>query len=81
MSDSLQSTGLYSVRLLCPWNFSGKLSFPSPGDFPNPRLRSMSPMSPALQEDSLSAELSGKQISPWLLDLKSKSNYCMMGEV
>ena len=38
------------VRLLCPWDFSGKnilsgLPFPPPGDFPYPGLE---PVSPAL---------------------------------
>ena len=46
----------------CPWGFSRQeywsgLPCPPPGDLPNPRIK---PRSPALQEDSLSAELQGK---------------------
>ena len=57
MSNSLQLYGLYS-----PWNFSGQntrvgsLSL-SPADLPDPGI---TPGSPALQEDSLPIELSGK---------------------
>ena len=57
MSDSLQLYRLYS-----PWNFSGQntgvgsLSL-SPADLPDPGIKSGSP---ALQEDSLPTELSGK---------------------
>ena len=36
------------------------LSFSSPGDLPDPRMEPMFPVSPALQADSLSIELSGK---------------------
>ena len=36
------------------------LPFPSPGDLPEPGIEPASPVSPALQEDSLPAELSGK---------------------
>ena len=35
---------------------------PPPGDLPNPKMEPKSLMSPALQADSLSTELSGKQI-------------------
>ena len=38
------------------WN---GLHFPSLGDFPDPGIEPMSPMSPALQVDSLPAEPSG----------------------
>ena len=38
------------------------LPFPSPGDLPNPGIKPTSPVSPALQVDSLSAEPSGKPI-------------------
>ena len=53
MSNSLRPHGLKSTRLLYPWKFPGKntgLSFPSPGDLPNPWIE---PTSPALQADSL----------------------------
>ena len=36
------------------------LPFPSPRDLPNPGIQPASPVSPVLQADSLSAELSGK---------------------
>ena len=42
-----------------PEYWSG-LPFPSPGDLPEPGIEPASPVSPALQEDSLPAELSGK---------------------
>ena len=62
MSDSLQPHGLYPARLLCPWEFSrqeywNQLSCPPPGDLPKPGIK---PRSPALQEDSLPSEPSGK---------------------
>ena len=38
------------------------LSFPSPGDLPDPRIESMSPVSPALQADFLPAEPLGKPL-------------------
>ena len=53
MPNSLRPHGLKSTRLLYPWKFPGKntgLSFPSPGDLPNPWIK---PTSPALQADSL----------------------------
>ena len=45
--------------------FSGKNTgegchFPPPGDLPNPGIKPKSPVSPALQVDSLPAEPSGK---------------------
>ena len=36
------------------------LPFPPPGDLPDPGIEPMSPVSPALQEDSLPVELCGK---------------------
>ena len=36
------------------------LPSPSPGDLPNPRIKPASPVSPALQADSLPTEPSGK---------------------
>ena len=58
MSDSLQSHGLYSTRLLCPWGFSKQeywsgLPCPPPGDLPNPGIE---PRYPTLQIDSLLSE-------------------------
>ena len=51
------------TRLLCPWGFSrreywGGHLIPSLGDLPDPGIELRSP---ALQVDSLSAELPGKQ--------------------
>ena len=51
----------YPVRLLCPWGFSrqeywSELPYSSPGDLPNPEIE---PRSPALQVNSLPAELPG----------------------
>ena len=57
MSDSLQPHGLLLARLLCPWTSPGKnigvLTFPSPGDLPDPGKE---PWSPILQADSLPSE-------------------------
>ena len=56
--------GLQPTRLLCPWGFcrqeywSGQL-IPSPGTLPDPGIE---PGSPALQVDSLPAELLEKPI-------------------
>ena len=49
-------------RLLCPWGFSRQeywsgLTYPPPGDLPNPGIK---PRSPALQENSLQSEPPGK---------------------
>ena len=41
------------------WN---RLLFPSPVDLPNPEIKLESPISPALQADSLTAEPSGKPV-------------------
>ena len=73
---SLSPTSTYSERPCCsylfvtPWTtqsmgfsrpeyWSGK-PFPSPGDLPNPEIE---PTSPALQVDSLPAELPGKPLT------------------
>ena len=37
-----------------------RLPFPSPGDLPNPGIEAESPLSPALQADSLPAKSLGK---------------------
>ena len=58
MSDSFATHGLYPTRLFCPWfprqEYWSGLSFPPPGDLPNPGTEPMSPASPVLQVDSLS---------------------------
>ena len=55
------------VRLLCPWDFSGKNTgmgchFLPPGDLTDLGIKPESPVSSALQEDSLLAEPSGKPL-------------------
>ena len=69
------SLGVQSCPTLCdPMDLSGSsvhgiflagilewVPFPSLGDLPNPGIKSVSPVSPALQENSLSTEPSGKQ--------------------
>ena len=62
MSDSLQSHGPQPARLLCSQGFSRQeyqsgLSCSPPGDLPN---LGFEPVSPTLQAESLSPELSGK---------------------
>ena len=65
MPDSLRSHGLYTARLLCSWNYSGKNTgvgsqpFPSPGDLPNPGIK---PGSPELQADSLPPKPQGSEL-------------------
>ena len=63
VSDSLQSLGLLvsSVHGISPGKNTGvDCHFLSPGDLPDPGIEPMSPVSPALQADSLPAEPSGK---------------------
>ena len=53
MSDSFQPYGLQPARLLCPWDFPGKITrvgcqFPSPGDLPDPGNEPVFLMSPVL---------------------------------
>ena len=59
---------------LCPWDFSNKNTgvgchFHFPGDLPNPGTEPTSPVSPALQADSLPTEPLGKPFffSPYYL--------------
>ena len=48
VSDSLHPQGLESIKLLCPWDFTGKKHwralpfFFTPGDLPNPGIESVS---------------------------------------
>ena len=59
VSDSSGPHGLSPTRLLCPWDFPKKntrvsgLPFPFPGDLPDSGVKPTSPVSPALQADSL----------------------------
>ena len=81
VSNSLRTHGLQPARLLCPWGFSRQeywsgLPCPPPGDLPNPGIELKSP---ALQVDSLSAELPGKTLAfsylrPTLLSRPSSSS-------
>ena len=65
---TLQPHGLQPARLLCPWGFSRQEHWSglpcSPGDLPNPGIE---PRSPALQADSLPAELPGEPIQLHIL--------------
>ena len=68
VTQLLQPHGLYSARLLCPWDSPGKntgvgLPFPTSGDLPNPGIK---PRSPALQADSLPTESPRKPQFPTL---------------
>ena len=63
VSDSSRLCGLWSARLLSPWDSPGKntgVPFPSPGDLPNAGIE---PMFPALQMNSLPAK------PPWDLQI------------
>ena len=58
VSGSLQPHGLVSQQALLSMGFSRQedwsgLPFPYPGDLPDPGMKPESPVSPALQEDSL----------------------------
>ena len=73
VSNSLQLHGLQPMRLLCPWDFSGQehwsgLPYPPRGDLPDPGIEPTSPMTLALQVDSLLTEPSGKprRIYSWV---------------
>jgi len=57
LSDSLQPHGLHSPLNSPGQNTAVGSQVPSPGDLPDPRF---SLLSPALQADSLPAELPGK---------------------
>ena len=63
VSNSLRSYGLYPAKLLCLWDSQARilgLLCPSPGDLPHPEIKSMSPVSLALQADSLPIKPPGK---------------------
>ena len=67
MSDALRPYGLGPARLLCPWDSPGKKTGVGchallQGDLPNPGIEPMSPVSPALQMDSLPTEPPGKPV-------------------
>ena len=50
------------------------LPFPSPGDLPNPGIKLASPVSPALQADSLLSEPPGEPYKAIILQLKKRIN-------
>ena len=56
-----------SVHVILQEEYWSRLPFPPPGDFPNPGIELASPVSLALQGDSLSAEPVGKAKSPHIL--------------
>ena len=64
VSDSLWRHGLYPIRLLCFWDFPGKIlewvAIPSTGNLPNAGIE------PALQVYSLPTEPPGKHVLVWL---------------
>ena len=67
ISVVFDSATLWTITRQAPlfMGFSGQeclsgLPFPPPGDLPKPRIKPMSPGSPALQEDALPAEPPGK---------------------
>ena len=49
VSNSLWPYGLQPTRLLCPWDFPGRLPLSTPGDLPDPNIEPMSlvPLAPA----------------------------------
>ena len=49
------------------------LPFPPPGDLPNPGIKPASPVSPALQADSLLSEPPGEPYKAIILQLKKKN--------
>ena len=57
MDYSLLGPSVYGILRQEYW--SG-LSFPSPGDLPNPGIKPGSPVAPALQANSLSSEPPGR---------------------
>ena len=64
MSDSLRPHRLYPARLLCLSEFPRQeywngLPLPPPGYLPNPGIKLASPVSPALQMDTLPVSLPG----------------------
>ena len=60
LSDSSQPFKRQPARVLCPWDFSGKIlewvAFPSPGDLCDPGIKPDSPVCSALQVNFLPTE-------------------------
>ena len=61
MTFELYSPESFSAMGFSRQEYQNGLSFPSPGDLPGPGIESASPVSPALQADSLPTEPSEKQ--------------------
>ena len=77
--DSLQHHGLQPTRLLCPQNFSRQeywigLSFLPPGDLPDPKIESRSPVFPALASWFFTTEPLAK---PHVLHILILNNYSL----
>ena len=75
MPDSVTPWIVACTKLLCPWDFSrqeywGGLPFPSPGNLPNPGIKTRSP---ALQANSLPNELQGKPLVAIILTMDEES--------
>ena len=71
--------GVTWTVLLCPWDSPGKNTgvgchFPLPRDLTDPGIKPESPVSPALQKDSLPAEPSEKTIV-LMLQVKDGSSF------
>ena len=64
--------GFSSIEFFRQAHWSG-LPFPPPEDLPNPGIKPTSPVSPALQMDSLPAEPMGKPPSNGIDDLICKA--------
>ena len=76
---SFQPCGLWPARLFLSMGFSrqecwSRLPCPSPGDLPDPQIEPMTPVSPALQVNSLSTEPSGKP-PQFMLSEKKKQDF------
>ena len=74
VSDSLQCYGL-SMEFSRQESWNG-LSFPSPGDLPNPEIQCGYP---ALQADSLLSELPGKSILEYIYSIFVHNNFFVTG--
>ena len=76
-SQFFAAYGLQPTRFLCPWDFPGKdtgmLPFPSPGDLPDPGIKSGSP---ELQADSLLTGLPGKLLIIHFSNTQKGWPYC-----
>ena len=63
--DSVPHYGLQQARLLCSWGFPRQeyhsvLPCRAPGDIPNPGIKPMSPVAPALAGEFFTTEPPGK---------------------